>query len=112
MGNYHQKKGKGKLPLFCVNIERVINIYALQCGPLDCSLFHKSVMHHVPVVYAPSRSLSTLLPPLVGSKVVDGKYFSYLLYEGHDGLFLHSPDYLALPKHRARLLNNPVSTMP
>ena len=27
MGNYHQKKGKGKLPLFCCNGERVIPIY-------------------------------------------------------------------------------------
>ena len=27
MVNYHKKKGKGKLPLFCDNMERVIPIY-------------------------------------------------------------------------------------
>ena len=26
--NYHKKKGKGKLPLFCGNVEQVIPIYA------------------------------------------------------------------------------------
>ena len=31
MGNYHQKKGKGKLPLFCGNGERVIPIFSGEC---------------------------------------------------------------------------------
>ena len=30
LGNYNQKKGKGKLPLFCGNIEWVINIYGVR----------------------------------------------------------------------------------
>ena len=30
LGNYHQKKVKGKLPLFHGNIERVILIYAVK----------------------------------------------------------------------------------
>ena len=29
LGNYHQKKGKGKLPIFCGNEERVIPIYGV-----------------------------------------------------------------------------------
>ena len=28
--NYHNKKGNGKFPLFCGNIERVIPIYDVQ----------------------------------------------------------------------------------
>ena len=28
LGNYHKKKGKGKLPIFRGNVERVIPIYA------------------------------------------------------------------------------------
>ena len=28
-GNYHKKKGRDKLPLFCGNGERVITIYAV-----------------------------------------------------------------------------------
>ena len=27
LGNYHKKKGKGKLPLFCGKVERAIPIY-------------------------------------------------------------------------------------
>ena len=27
LGNCHKKKGKGKLPIFCGNVERVILIY-------------------------------------------------------------------------------------
>ena len=30
MGNYHQKRGKGKLPIFCGNGEPVIPIYAVK----------------------------------------------------------------------------------
>ena len=29
MGNYHQKKGKGKLRIFFINGERVIPVYAI-----------------------------------------------------------------------------------
>ena len=32
MGNYHQKKGKGKLPIFCGNGEPVIPVYARWSG--------------------------------------------------------------------------------
>ena len=32
MGNYHQKKGKGKLPIFCGNRERVIPVYGRGTG--------------------------------------------------------------------------------
>ena len=32
MGNYHKKKGKGKLPIFCGNGEPVIPVYARWSG--------------------------------------------------------------------------------
>ena len=54
LGNYHQKKGKDKLPLFCSNLEWVIIIYAVQrlrnfqlrwkflVGPRNISYFDRS----------------------------------------------------------------------
>ena len=36
----YQKKGKGKLPIFCGNVERVIPIYAIKYGIDEWKFFY------------------------------------------------------------------------
>ena len=73
------KKGKGKLPLFCGNRERVIPIYAVYCAPR----FHNFLSIHL---------LSDLL------SYPNPKYLTSICQQ----LFLPSPgDYIYYKPHRA-----------
>ena len=47
MGNYHQKKGKGKLPLFNGNEERVITIH---CNDIKVKVMHIIWMHQERII--------------------------------------------------------------